>query len=302
LQSLLADPEGLQGREAAAALYEQLLGPFAAELARTEQLYIAPDGVLNLISFAALRGPDGRRLAETRDVRLVQTGRDLLRQEADRPARGLLALGAIDFGPTPAGQAAGATIRGEAVLPGIDLAALVSRTRETLRAGFQPLPGAAEEVRRIAWFYREMRPDEAVDVWQGAEASEARLRGLERPPRVLHLATHGFYRAAATRQERPMVLAGVALAGANQTLLEPHREGVLYAIEAQGLNLEGTELVVLSACEAGLATVRPGDEGLGLTAGLLHLGTRSVLAGVASLGRRPRSGGFHVASADLPKH
>ena len=39
--------------------------------------------------------------------------------------------------------------------------------------------------------------------------------------------------------------------------------------------------VVLSACEAGLATVRPGDEGLGLTSVLLHLGSRSVLAGVA---------------------
>ena len=42
--------------------------------------------------------------------------------------------------------------------------------------------------------------------------------------------------------------------------------------------------VALSACEAGLATVRPGDEGLGLTSVLLHLGARSILAGVARVG------------------
>ncbi|MEP7177757.1 MAG: CHAT domain-containing protein [Pseudonocardiales bacterium] len=44
------------------------------------------------------------------------------------------------------------------------------------------------------------------------------------------------------------------------------------------------EHVVLSACELGLATVRPGDEALGLTSVLLHLGTRSVVAGVARVG------------------
>jgi hypothetical protein len=39
--------------------------------------------------------------------------------------------------------------------------------------------------------------------------------------------------------------------------------------------------VVLSACELGLSTLRPGNEALGLTSVLLHLGARSVLAGVA---------------------
>jgi hypothetical protein len=55
-------------------------------------LYLAP--------FAALRAPDGRRLAELKDVRLLQTGRDLLRPDPDQPATGLLALGGIDFGPS----------------------------------------------------------------------------------------------------------------------------------------------------------------------------------------------------------
>ncbi len=60
-------------------------------------------------------------------------------------------------------------------------------------------------------------------------------------------------------------------------------DGPLYAYE---LDAEGgsAPCVVLSACEAGLSTVRPGDEGLGLTSVLLHLGSRSVLAGVARVG------------------
>ena len=39
--------------------------------------------------------------------------------------------------------------------------------------------------------------------------------------------------------------------------------------------------VVLSACDLGLATARPGAESLGMTAALLHGGTGSVVAGVA---------------------
>ena len=97
--------------------------------------------------------------------------------------------------------------------------------------------------------YRRARRDEPVEVWTKAQAGEARLKALARPPRVLHLATHGFYRAPSTPQDRPLLLAGVALAGANRALEDAGQDGVLHAIEAQDLDLEGTELVVLSACE-----------------------------------------------------
>ena len=41
--------------------------------------------------------------------------------------------------------------------------------------------------------------------------------------------------------------------------------------------------VVLSACDLGQATVRPGDEALGLTRALLHSGTSTVISGVAKV-------------------
>ncbi len=70
---------------------------------------------------------------------------------------------------------------------------------------------------------------------------------LKSSPRVLHLANHGFYLLGQSRE--PMLLSGIALAGANRELAGTGADGILFALEAQGLNLHGTELVVLSACD-----------------------------------------------------
>jgi tetratricopeptide (TPR) repeat protein len=83
--------------------------------------------------------------------------------------------------------------------------------------------------------------------------------------RVVHLAAHG------THQPENPLFSSIRLA-----------DGPVFAYE-----LDDTagiaEHVVLSACELGQATFRPGDEALGLTSVLLHLGTRSVISGVAKL-------------------
>ncbi|RKZ50703.1 MAG: hypothetical protein DRR16_06610 [Candidatus Parabeggiatoa sp. nov. 3] len=96
------------------------------------------------------------------------------------------------------------------------------------------------------------------DIWKGKKASEGRLKGLTEVPRVLHLATHAFYleqKADELGMIRPLTLSGIALSGANRGLkgkADPDGEdGILYALEALNLNLTGTELVVLSACETG---------------------------------------------------
>ena len=117
-----------------------------------------------------------------------------------------------------------------------------------------------------------------------AEAGEARLAGHVPPPRVLHLATHGFYRAAANAAARPMLLAGVALAGANRALTTPGEDGILYALEAQDLNLEGTELVVLSACETAQGVVGHGEGVYGLVRALRTAGAQNVLVTLRPIG------------------
>ncbi|MBP0447525.1 CHAT domain-containing protein [Roseomonas sp. SSH11] len=276
---------------AAQSLHQQLIAPVASDLAGLDRLFIAPDGVLHLVPFAALGAPDGRRLAERADIRLLQTGRDLLRPAPDRPASGLVALGGIEFGQ--AGPQLAAAVPASAtsgpVVGGVGAAELRSRTEEAFRAGFGPLPHSGPEVEAIAALYRLARRNEPVEVWTGREASEARLKALPLPPRVLHLATHGFYRAPTQPQDRPMLLAGIALAGANGALRTADQDGVLYAIEAQDLNLEGTELVILSACETARGQVDYGEGVSGLVRALRTAGARSVLVTLQPVGDRSAS-------------
>lgn len=95
-----------------------------------------------------------------------------------------------------------------------------------------------------------------------AATTAATLRALTRAD-VLHVAAHGSH-----REDNPL-FSSLRLA-----------DGPLYAYEIDPVH-EAPHCVTLSACEAGLVTLRPGDEGLGLTHVLLHVGVVSVVAGVA---------------------
>ena len=132
------------------------------------------------------------------------------------------------------------------------------------------------EVEAIGSQYRIWRRDEPVSIVEGDKPTKAWLMALP-PPRVLHLATHGFYRARKEPADQPMLLAGVALAGANQSLKRQDVSGILYALEAEDLNLEGTELVVLSACDTALGQIDYGEGVSGLVRALRTAGARNVL-------------------------
>ena len=93
----------------------------------------------------------------------------------------------------------------------------------------------------------------------GAAATEERLRALGPDARLVHIATHGFF-----RQDNPMFSA-IQLGGSRLTLFD------LYQLEL------GAELVVLSGCGTGLNVVESGDELIGLTRGLLYAGARSAM-------------------------
>lgn len=125
-------------------------------------------------------------------------------------------------------------------------------------------PGLHEsekEARDVAATWTHPQGDADLLVGDDATTAAAR-RGLARSD-LMHVAAHGTHRA-----DSPL-FSSVRLA-----------DGPLYAYELdpdEGM----PSCVTLSACEAGLATLRPGDEGLGLTHVLLHVGVASVVAGVA---------------------
>ena len=259
---------------AAKSLYERLITRLKLPQ-RINRLYLAPDSDLHLLPFHRLMDNEGAYLGERYELRRIQSARDLLKPVHDQPARGLLALGGIDFGSLPRKLD---TIKPGAFENKSELPAEVQRaTAEAFRGGFAPLANTGPEIQMIEAMYRQARPAEATELWQNDEATETRLKKLKNAPRVLHLATHGFYRAARTRNARPMLLAGITLAGANEALNGQSDDGILYALEVQDLNLEGTELVVLSACETAQGEIAHGEGVYGLVRALRTAGARNVL-------------------------
>jgi CHAT domain-containing protein len=210
-------------------------------------------------------------------------------KSTEAKAAGLLAIGGIDYQSDPGGAAP----TDAAPAPGVLLA-------ESQRAGFKALAGTEPEVRRIAQVFDAAFPRRHTLVLTGAAPTEAAVKQeLGHHWRYLHLATHGFFespaRVAAMRaglkpdefglasaagsQESaslalaPLLHSGVALSGAGRSTegaaagapgsLPDRNDGVLTAEEVMALDLRGTDLVVLSACETGLGTLESGQGVMG---------------------------------------
>ena len=131
---------------------------------------------------------------------------------------------------------------------------------------------------------------------KGNTASEEYLKRIGvagASPKVLHLATHGFFFSESEESEEgqepvfklsdnPMIRSGLVLAGANYVwksgeALPGREDGILTAYEISQMNLTNTELVVLSACETGLGDIK-GNEGVfGLQRAFKMAGARYLI-------------------------
>jgi CHAT domain-containing protein len=264
-----------------AEAYKRLLGPFDEQIKNLKQLYIAPDVSLNLLSFASLRLPDGRFLAERQQINQVQTGRDLLQDSSGVSGKGLVAIGGAKYGSMPAGAEESTST----------LAAYQQRAARELAQGIAYLPESRREAQAIGEIFANNTGEKAA-VLIGDDASEYNLKHLKQPPRILHLSTHGFYLAQDEKsrlaEEAPLLLSGLALAGANNGLqgrVDKHGDdGLLYSLEVLGLNLHGTELVSLSACETGKGVVDYSEGVYGLVRAFRTAGAKNVLMTLTPVG------------------
>ncbi len=277
--SLLASYHRKWERDTPQQFYQQLFGKLAPHLKPFDTLYIAPDGFLHLVALSRLVLPDDRYWFEHQEIRQIHTGRDLIPSPSFTRPEGLVAFGGMDYDRHGTQKSASVRQPETIVTAAADTRAMGRYLAKHITFG--PLDHSGPEASEIAasfWDYAGSQPA----VFRGPEATEAQLKSLQTPPRVLHLATHGFYLPReGVASERPMALSGLALAGANQGMqgeLSPRGEdGILYALEAQNLNLEGTELIVLSACDTAKGTIDYADGVYGLTRAFRIAGARNVL-------------------------
>jgi CHAT domain-containing protein len=251
----------------AGALHKLAYAPLESQLQGSASILVAPDGPLNLIPFGVLHS--GKKiLFDTQPLSYLSSGRDL----AQRVPFNAHATSSLVVGD-PAYDAAGSS-------SGSAAAAGAQRSSRMQGVRFTPLPGTRGESERVA-------KSLGVSAHLDAAATETVLKET-RGPRVLHVATHGFFlepeeeaarlgtrgltysspssTASAVKfgaSENPLLRAGLAFAGAN-TGGSGADDGVLTALEASSLDLRGTQLVVLSACETGVGEVDAGEGVYGL--------------------------------------
>ena len=269
---------------------------------------LVPDGQLHFVPFAALVDRDGRFWGESKRLSYMSSCRDILRKASPLGQGGsAVLLGNPDYqnkAPLQAvPQRGGAT---EEERHRKDAATELKRRmgRDFRDVTFGPLEGTEKEVAGL-----KQRFD--AKGWQvrtllDADASEPALQRLTHPA-FLHLATHGFFldEFGATKTDKaargvgigsvlsggtpaardPMMRSGLALSGAQTTVtlwqkgeVPPlEQDGILAAAEAAGLDLGGTFLVTLSACDTGLGEARSGEGVMGMKRGLALAGAENLL-------------------------
>lgn len=268
-------------------LYELIFAPLEAHLDGQVDIIISPDGQLSLLPFEILFRPDGSYVVEEFSISYLSSGRDLLRfGDKSEPAGWAMVLADPDFDfSNEVSIQAGARkhFAPSALYYAFEPARGVSGC---LDVPFNPLGETRQEANAIGSALKTKVGIE-VSIHHGSDACEEFLKSMDTPPWVLHLATHGFFCADVDLYENkmlenPLLRCGLAFSRANTIILKgkttaQSEDGILTGFEASGLNLFGTELVVLSACETGLGEVKNGEGVYGLRRAFQRAGARTII-------------------------
>lgn len=273
----------LYGGKAGHALYQLIWSPIEPQLGAVKTIYLSPAGLLHRLNLTAI--PTDRpneSIGKRYTISTVTSTRQLVALPANANANATASI----FGGIRYEMDSTAIPQGKANEPAHrDRGLTFSQTDSTLRGD--------------TWAYLKYSEKEADNVQsilqkagyqataiKGYAATEEAFKQLGKDqlsPRILHLSTHGFFfpdpQSKGTRQstvdgaepvfkvsDNPMIRSGLILAGANHAWvtgkpLGNREDGILTAYEISQMDLRGTELVVLSACETGLGDIQ-GNEGV----------------------------------------
>lgn len=224
-------------------LYATLIGPLKPQLAGVTRLFLVPDADLYSLPFAMLQDGNGHYLDEIYDTRiLTRADAIVFAEQDDKLIAGSKAL----------------------LVGGLDYAGAASQ-----------LPSTKTEIDRIA---PDLQRRDIASTTMTGNAGEAAIRSKVDGAALLHLATHGFYKAATDRTD---ALWRSGLVAARPLLDRPPRsdgnDGVIYARELMDWNLSAADLVVLSACQTALGDPSRIGSVRGLPTALAIAGARRSL-------------------------
>jgi len=290
-------------------LSEKLWSPIAAVLPPdTKKIYLGADGPLNFLSFATILDDQGKFLSEKYQIAYIGSGRDLLRPAKSNPGKNfVIYANPVFYNSATNHNIIASTNASEVGLRAVELA-------EFAKVQLPQLPGTELEAAIVSQIAKDAQWSDEVHL--GSDASKKGVMAMKAPT-ILHLATHGFFlggdesggtgergmklvveensstagtsgssgQPAPYKGISPMRQSGVALSGGESTLRawgrgefpDPSNDGILTAEEVSGLELEGTWLVTLSACETGVGQVQSGEGVFGLRRAFMMAGAQNLL-------------------------
>ncbi|MCL4456874.1 MAG: CHAT domain-containing protein [Nitrospirae bacterium] len=286
---------------AARAIYDLAIKPLEKYIKGRKQLFISPDGNLNLIPFEALVTPSNKYLMEEYTISYISAGRDIIRFTDTNIAKGdalIIAdpdydMGLMERDKMTKEMKVAKTIRG-------------GLSKDVLNISFDRLPDTKQEADAIEKVLKNKKKLK-VKNYQNIKAIEEMIFSAE-TPKILHLATHGYFlndeelkvssetrgvkiklkddfmaKDEAVNIENPMLRSGIVFSGVNASLKAGRDDGMMSAEKILGVNLKGTDLVVLSACETGVGDVQNGEGVFGLKRAFILSGAKTLVMSLWSV-------------------
>jgi len=254
--------------------YRNFWQPIENAIGKNKTIYLSPDGVYNQINLEAIPVGDKQYLLDKTNIVLVSNTKDLYLKKKNG-LNGEQEKTALLFGD-----------------PKFYLASRTEYVSE-FRSGatqISDLPGTQKEINELTKLFKQYGWTSSK--YMDTSAAEQTVKEIKSPT-VFHIATHGFFTEKEDRNpnrsfennqmsDNPLLNTGLMLKGSGDVLAKTRynyniEPGILTAYEAMNLNLDKTDLVVLSACETGLGEVHGGEGVFGLQRSFLVAGAKTLV-------------------------
>ena len=271
-------------KEKLSQLYELVLSkPLSKELKTKTSLILSPDGALRLLPFEAMFDKQNSKyLIEQKEIRYIPSGKELVRlykygqskTTTKEEITNTVIFSNPDFNAKNINKIDAVDKEEIAITPNTSRAGII---KSLFRMRFAPLPGSKAEAESI----KQTLNNKNLIEYKKEEASESNLMNIKEP-KILHIATHGFF-INDNMIPNPMLKSGIALSGANKSVIKGKSDGVVTALKLSGLELKRTDLVVLSACQTGVVDINSTDSVSGLSKAFIQAGAKDIVISLWSV-------------------